>query len=78
MKREAENMTVGELRAELERLRENLRDIEDMHSFTYERTSVHIGGRKAHEMQLEFEEECRTYRERIAMIEEELERKKAV
>lgn len=65
-------MTIKELKAELQRLKDNLCDIEDMHLFTYGKTSAHIGAEKAHKMQIEFEEECRMYSEQITEIEREL------
>ena len=65
-------MTVEELKAELERLKDNLCDLEDMHSFSFQKTTVHIGAEKAQNMQAEFEEECRVYNEQIAAIEKEL------
>jgi len=65
----ADNMTTEELRAELARLKDNLCDIEDMHSFTFQKTSLHIGAEKAQNMQAEFEDECREYNEKIAEIE---------
>ncbi len=64
-----QGMTDDELRTELARLKDNLCDIEDMHSFTFGKTTVHIGAEQAQNMQDEFEEECRIFRERIAMIE---------
>jgi len=67
-----DKMTIEELKAELERLRENLCDLEDMHSFSFQKTTVHIGAEKAQNMQAEFEEECRAYNEQIAAIEKEL------
>ena len=67
-----DKMTIEELKAELERLRENLCDLEDMHSFSFNKTTVHIGAEKAQNMQTEFEDECREYNERIAAIEKEL------
>lgn len=67
-----EEMTVEELKAELERLRDSLNDLEEMHAFTYGKTSVHIGAEKAHAMQIEFEEECAAYNKRIAEIEKAL------
>ncbi|MBI4690156.1 MAG: hypothetical protein HY754_07815 [Nitrospirae bacterium] len=67
-----DNMTVEELNAELKRLKDNLCDLENMHSFTFEKTSVHIGSERAQNMQVEFEEECRLISERITKIEEEL------
>lgn len=65
-------MTVEELRAELKRLKDNLCDLEDMHLFTFGKTSVHIGSEKAQNMQIEFEEECRMMNKRIEDIEKEL------
>jgi len=69
MKKKFEDMSLDELRAELTRLRENLCDLEDMHSFTFGRTSVHIGAEKAQNMQREFEEECNEHNEKIAAVE---------
>ena len=66
------DMTVDELKAELRRLRISLCDIEDMHTFTIGKTSVHIGGEKARKMQEEFEGECRAHNGKIAEIEKEL------
>jgi hypothetical protein len=65
-------MSVEELRAELERTKDNLCDFEEIHSFTFGKTSLHISAEKAQNMQAEFEEECRAYNERIAEIEKEL------
>lgn len=67
-----DKMTTEGLRAELERLRENLCDLEDVHSFSFQKTTVHIGAEKAQNMQTEFEEECRAYNEQIAVIEKAL------
>lgn len=72
MIKEYKNMSIEELEAELKRLKENLCDLEDMHEFTFVKTSVHIGAEKAQNMQAEFEEECRQYNEKIAEIEKEL------
>lgn len=72
MIKEYKNMSIEELEAELKRLKENLCDLEDMHAFTFVKTSVHIGAEKAQNMQAEFEEECRQYNEKIAEIEKEL------
>ena len=58
-----------ELKRQLDRLRDELQDLEDMHSFTFEKTSVHIGAEKAQNMQAEFEEERARYRREIARIE---------
>lgn len=62
-------MSVEELRAELMRLKDNLCDLEDTHSFTFGKTTVHIGAEQAQSMQEEYEDECRSYNERIAAIE---------
>ncbi len=70
-------MTVEELKTELDRLKENLCDLKDMHSFSFLKTSVHIGAEKARNMQEEFEQECRKHNERIAAIEEELKARSA-
>jgi hypothetical protein len=64
-------MTTEELKAELARMKSNLCDLEDMHSFTFG-TSVHIGAEKAQNLQLEFEEECRVHNVRIAELEQAL------
>lgn len=64
-----ETMSVEELRAELSRLKDNLCDLEDTHAFTFGKTTVHIGAEQAQSMQEEYEEECRSYNERIAAIE---------
>jgi hypothetical protein len=72
MDKRPENRTIEELRGELQRLKDNLCDFEDMHSFTFQKTTVHIGAEMAHNMQAEFEEECRKYKEQIAVIEKAL------
>jgi hypothetical protein len=72
MEKKFEDMSLDELRAELKRLKENICDLEDMHSFTFGRTSVHIGAEKAQNMQQEFEEECKEHNEKIAAIEKML------
>ena len=72
MDKKPEEMTVEELGTELQRLKDNLCDFEDMHSFTFQKTTVHIGAEMAQNMQSEFEEECRKYREQIGEIEKEL------
>ncbi len=69
-----EDMTAAQLTAELKRLKENLCDLEDTHAFTFGKTTVHIGAEKAQAMQEEYEQECRTYNEKIARIEELLRR----
>ena len=72
MENKLDAMTIDELKAELERLKDNLCDLEETHSFTFGKTTVHIGAEMAQNMQTEFEEECRMYGERIAGIEGEL------
>ncbi len=72
MDKRLHDMTTEELKAELERIKANLCDLEDMHAFTFGKTSVHIGAEKAQNLQAEFEEECRMYNERIAEIEKAL------
>ncbi|MBI5205398.1 MAG: hypothetical protein HZA11_10820 [Nitrospirae bacterium] len=78
MNNDLSDMTVEELKAELKRLKDNLCDLEDMHSFTFGKTSVHIGSEKAQNMQIEFEEECSMLNERVAEIEKELKAREAV
>jgi ribosomal protein L29 len=68
MNKNYEEMTTDELKAELKRQQENLCDLQDTHSFTFGRTSVHIGAEQAQNMQLEYEEECRLYDAQIARI----------
>lgn len=69
IKRTYESLSVEELRQELKRLKDNLCDLEDTHSFTFGKTTVHIGAEQAQSMQEEYEEECRSYNEQIAAIE---------
>ena len=60
--------TTEELKADLRKLKDNLCDLEDMHTFTFVKTSVHIGAEKAQNLQEEFELECRMFNEQIAEI----------
>ena len=69
MGKKFEKMGVDELKAELKRLKDNLCDLEDTHSFTFGRTSVHIGATQAQNLQEEFDQECREYNDKIAEIE---------
>jgi len=78
MDKRPDTMTMEELKAELKRLQDNLCDLEDMHAFTFGKTTVHIGSEKALNMQIEFEEECRMLNERIAKIEKELKAREAI
>jgi len=64
--------SIDELRAELQKLRDSLEDIEDMHAFTFVKTSVHIGAEKAQNMQEEYDKECRNLREQIANLEKRI------
>ncbi len=72
-----EDLSVEELRAEAERLRDNLCDLEELHSFTFGKTTVHIGAEQAQNMQTEYEEECKLHNEQIAAIERLLKAKGA-
>ncbi len=65
-------MSTEQLKAELERLKDELCDLEDVHSFTFQKTLVHMSAEKVGNMQAEFEEECREYKERMARIEKVL------
>lgn len=78
MNKQLEDMTVDELKAELTRLKDSLCDIEDLHSFTFIKTSVHIGAEKAQNMTAEYEEDCKLHNEQIAAIEKALKTKGAV
>lgn len=71
-------MSIEELKAELKKLKDNLCDIEDLHAFTFGKTSVHIGAEKAQNMATEYEEDCKRYNEEIAAIEKALKAKGAV
>ena len=73
-----EEMTIEELKSELKRLKDNLCDIEDLHSFTFGKTSVHIGAEKAQNMAAEYEEDCKLHNEQIAAIEKALKAKGAM
>ncbi len=77
MARELTDMTIDELRIELKRLKDNLCDLEDMHAFTFGKTSVHIGAEKAQNMTQEYEDECRLFNEQIAAVEKLLKAKGA-
>jgi hypothetical protein len=78
MAKEYGDMTVDELKAELKRLKDSLCDIEDLHSFTFGKTSVHIGAERAQNMTAEYEEDCKLHNERIAEVERLLKAKGAV
>ncbi len=76
MKKNINDMTNDELTAELKRLKDNLCDLEDMHSFTFGKTTVHIGAEQAQNMQTEFEEECKMLNRQISEVEALLQTKK--
>jgi oligoendopeptidase F len=78
MNKNPETMTVEELKAELQRLKDNLCDLEDMHSFTFVKTSVHIGAEKAQNLTAEYEQECKAFNEQIGEIEKLLKEKGAL
>ncbi len=78
MDKKIEDMTIDELRAELKRLKDNLCDLEDLHSFTFGKTSVHIGAEKAQNLTAEYEEECRMFNEQIAAMEKMLRAKEGL
>jgi len=78
MAKKYEDMSIEELKAELKRLKDNLCDIEDLHAFTFGKTSVHIGAEKAQNMATEYEEDCKLFNEQIAAIEKALKAKGAV
>lgn len=78
MTREYEDMTVQQLKAELKRLKDNLCDIHDMHNFTFGKTTVHIGAEQAHNMALEYEQECKAHNDAIAAVEKALKAKGAL
>ena len=78
MGKKIEEMSADELKAELNRLKDNLCDREDMHSFTFGKTSVHIGAEKAQNLTAEYEDECRLFNEQIAAVEKALKAKGAM
>ncbi|MHB8845370.1 MAG: hypothetical protein ACYC7L_11570 [Nitrospirota bacterium] len=67
--RSYETMSVEELRTELRRLKDNLCDLDETHTFTFSKTTVHIGAERAQAMQEEYEEECRLFSSQIAKLE---------
>jgi hypothetical protein len=73
-----ENMTIDQLKAELKRLKDNRCDLEDMHAFTFGKTSVHIGAEKAQNLTTEYEDECRLFDEQIAAVERALKSRAAL
>ena len=64
-----EEMSVDELREELEYVKECLLDLEETYAFHLTMTSAHIGGRTVSAMREELEEDSARYKERIVRIE---------
>ena len=77
MSESLERMTIDQLKAELKRLKDNRCDLEDMHAFTFGKTSVHIGAEKAQNLTTEYEDECRLFDEQIAAVKRVLREKGA-
>ncbi|MGE5807576.1 MAG: hypothetical protein ACM32I_00465 [Nitrospirota bacterium] len=77
MGKNIEDMTIDELKAELKRLKDNLCDLEDLHAFTFGKTSVHIGAEKAQNLTAEYEDECRLFNVQIAAVEKVIKAKGA-
>ena len=77
MGKNIEDMTIDELKAELKRLKDNLCDLEDLHAFTFGKTSVHIGAEKAQNLTAEYEDECLLFNVQIAAVEKALKAKGA-
>ena len=78
MSKKLEQMSSDELRAELKRLKDNLCDLEDMHVFTFGKTSVHIGAEKAQNLTADYEDECKLFNMQIEAVEKALKAKGAV
>jgi hypothetical protein len=78
MTKKYEDMTITQLKVELKRLKDNLCDIEDMHNFTFGKTTVHIGAEQAQNMALEYEQECKAHNDQIAAVEKALKAKDAL
>jgi hypothetical protein len=72
MDKKLDTMSTDALKAELMRLKDSLCDLEDVHAFTFGKTTVHIGAEMAQNMQIEYDEECEKHNRRIAEIEREL------
>lgn len=74
-KKKIEDMTVEELKKELEITKEHFQDEEDTYNFSMVKSSVHIGSKQAEAMKEEFEENCREYKSKIEKIKELLKEK---
>lgn len=73
-----ESMTIDQLKAELKRLKDNLCDIEDMHNFTFSKTTVHIGAEQTQNLAREYEQECKAYSDQVKLVEKALKAKGAL
>ena len=71
-------MTIDQLKAELKRLKDILCDIEDMHNFTFSKTTVHIGAEQAQNLAHEYEQECKAYNVQVTLVEKALKAKGAL
>jgi len=69
------DMTVEELKEELEFIKECLRDEVELYNFTFNNSTVHIGAVEAMALQEEHEKRCREYNRRIEEIEDLLRRR---
>jgi hypothetical protein len=78
MDKRLEDMSIDELKSELKRLKDSLCDIEDLHAFTFGKTSVHIGAEKAQNMATEYEDDCKRHTDQIAAVEKALKAKGAL
>ena len=65
-----ETMTRNELLAERRHLQDALCDIEDMHHFTFGKTTAHIGAETAQQMQEAYEQERKELVAAIARVDE--------
>lgn len=78
MDKRLEDMSIDELKAEIKKLKDSLCDIEDLHAFTFGKTSVHIGAEKAQNMAAEYEEDCKRHNDQIAAVEKALKARGAI
>jgi hypothetical protein len=69
MKKRPEEMGAEELGAELARLRDALRDLEETHSFHLSQRTAHLGSERFTAMHEEYENDRRDYLERIGRVE---------
>ncbi|MBI4825523.1 MAG: hypothetical protein HY807_03775 [Nitrospirae bacterium] len=74
-KKNIEDMTVEELKQELEHAKECLIDEEETYNFSMHKASVHIGSLQVEAMKEDFEDNCKNYKAKISKIEELLKKK---